>query len=304
MRFLLVLACSVACVTAPLVMLSNRSGEPVVHAGRPVEDRLRQLAVSDDDFYRRVLYTWTTPDSIAALRTTHQLLVATAGSGAFVSPFNRALALMAAFGTGTAKAIARLLVTEPELVHRRYAWPAAFATVLGLGPRGYGNALIRIELRPDAWIGRLDPTAREPFAFVDAAGRSIDDATVLAHPERIAAIFHVRSTFREYVVCNPAMVASWSVATPEIRRELDDERALLDDLRPSLASLERGEVEAPAAPAWVHVPATPTTLELWRTALAFDNAKYRPTAPHLDAIGAALRAYDAAGAALVVTPKP
>ena len=81
----------------------------------------------------------------------------------------------------------------------------------------YGNALIRIELRPQAWIA----------------------TTVLAEPERIAAIFHVRTEAaqgvrfreREYVVCSTAMVSSWSVATPAIRAELDAEVAMLRVLR-------------------------------------------------------------------------
>jgi hypothetical protein len=306
-RSLLVIACCVACATAAL--LSNTAADavapPVVV---PVEDRLRALAVTDDDFARRVLYTWTTPDSIAELRATHRLLVATASSGAFVSPFNSALAWQAGFATGEQREIAGLLVTRPELVRRRYAWPAPFATVLGLGAHGYGTALIRIELRRDAWIGRFEPQAREPFSFVDTRGRSISNALVLAHPERIAAIFHVRpgarveSRFREYVVCNEAMVASWSVATPEIRVELDAELALLEDLRPPVSALEPGEVSGPAAPAWAHAPAS--TVARWRAALAFDNDHYRPTAPHLDAIAAALRAYDASGPALVVTSKP
>ena len=98
--------------------------------------------------------------------------------------------------------------------------------MLGLGPRSYGTALVRIELAPEAWIGRFDPTAREPFAFVDAGGQPVAMATVLAQPARLGAIFHVRTdpwqgvAFREYVVVSPAMVAAWSIATPAIRAEL------------------------------------------------------------------------------------
>jgi len=273
----------------------------------PVFDaHLRYLAVSDDDFYRPVLYTWTTQASIASLRASHQLLVATAKTGTFVSPFNRELATIAG-GSGPGRPIAALLATHPALVHRRYAWPAPFATVMGVGDRSYGTALIRIELRPQAWIGRFDPTAPEPFAFVDAAGRRVATSAVLAAPERIAAIFHVRTgadvpvRFREYVVCNAAMVAGWSIATPAIRAELAAEARLLDELRDRFARVSSTALGAPAAPAWLHSPgALADTLALWHAALAFDNARYLPD--RIDAVLAALVAYDGSGEPLSVRP--
>jgi hypothetical protein len=273
------------------------------------EERLRALAVSDDDFFRGVLYTWTTPASIAALRVSGQLLVATAKSGGFTSPFNRALRRTAA-RAGKGRAIARLLTTSPALVHRRYAWPAPYATVLGVGPRTYANALIRIELHPDAWIGRYEPSSPDPFTFVDARGAPVAAADVIAAPERIAAIFHVRTEpgipvrFREYVIVNAGMVASWSVATPAIRAELDAEISLLEALRDRFATLPRAEVTAPAAPAWSAPPATLDPLLLWHAALAFDNPRYRPTAAQIDAILAALRAYDPTGEPLTIPATP
>jgi len=229
-----------------------------------------------------VLYTWTTRASIAELRVSHQLLVATTRSGGFISPYNRELLQVSARGS----VIANELMTHPMLARRRYAWPAPFATVLGLGPRSYGNALIRIALRPEAWIGRFDPDAAEPFAFRDASNAKIANADVIAHPERIGAIFHVRATaavpFREYVVCNPTLIASWSVATPEIRAELDAELALVEDLVATNST--------PSAP--------------WHAALAFDSEKYRAERAPLTTLVAALLAYDPAGVALTVEPNP
>ena len=272
-----------------------------------LEDRLHALAIGDDDFYRSVLYTWTSPTNVAELRTTRRLLVATASSGQFTSPFNRALAkLVAASGRGAT--IARMLATHPALIRRRYAWPAAFATVMGVGPRTYGNALIRIELRPQAWIGRFDPEAAVPFTFVDAHGVPVEAAAVLAEPERLAAIFHVRTDrgqavrFREYVVCSSAMVAAWSVATLEIRAELDRELALLRELRAPFTALSAAESARPASPAWRHVPTTADLVTQWHAALAFDNGRYHPQPRQLDAILAALTAYDPAGPPLVVAP--
>ncbi len=285
---------------------------PVAAAPPPapaVDDRLAALAVRDDDFYRSVLYTWTPAASIPALRHTRRLLVATATTGRFVSPFNRALAQVAR-RPGSGQAIARALTSDPALIHRRYAWPAPFATVLGLGPRSYGTALVRIELAPEAWIGRFDPTAREPFAFVDAGGQPVAMATVLAQPARLGAIFHVRTdpwqgvAFREYVVVSPAMVAAWSIATPAIRAELAAARVLLADLEPAVAALDPADVAASAVPAWGRGATTAALAAAWRAALAFDNPRYRPTRANLRRIDRALAAWDPAGPPLEVTPGP
>lgn len=263
----------------------------------PVTARLRSLAVADDDFYRRVVYTWTPADSIANLRSTKKLLVATAGSGEFMSPFNQALASAAAEGDR----IAMVLTAKPTLIRRRYAWPAPFATVMGLGKRTYGTALIRIELRPEAWIGRFDP-AGPVWSFVDAAGTPITERDVLATPDRIGAVFHVRTDapdpFREYVVTNEAMIATWSVGTPEIRHEVETEIATLCALRDRMAGVPYAETELPATPHWGHIDPE----ALWPATLAFDTTRYRARARQLDDILAALVAYDPSGPPLTVTP--
>lgn len=273
--------------------------QPAPPVASTVDTRLAALAVTDDDFYRSTLYTWTTPAAASTVRTTHTLLVATTTSGGFVSPFNRALGVLAVTARPGAD-IARVLRDDPRLSRRRYAWPAPFATMLGIGPRTYGNALIRIELRGDAWIGRFSPTDPTPFTFVDAGGDRIANADVVAAPERIAAIFHVRAEaavpYREYVVCNPAMIASWSIATPAIRAEVDAERALVSEL----GALDIPHAGSPAVTAWSTKATALTTLARWHATLAFDNARYRPLPAALARLAKTLAAYDPAGAALSV----
>lgn len=261
-----------------------------------LDARLAALAVSDDDYYRPILYSWTTPAAIAELRASRTLLVATTTTGGFVSPFNRALGVLAVTARPGAD-IAKILRDDRRLARRRYAWPAPFATVLGVGPRAYGNALIRIELRPDAWIGRFSPADPDPFRFVDGAGHRITYADVAASPERIGAIFHVREEaavpYREYVVCNPSMVAAWSVATPEIHAELAAELDLVRALR----TLAISDATTPAVAAWT-VRHASSTLDRWHAALAFDTERYRPLARELAHLAKALAAYDPAGAAV------
>jgi hypothetical protein len=257
----------------------DASVSDAARVSRDFEPRLAALAVTDDHYYRSVLYTWTSPAQVSALRQSHVLLTATTATGGFVSPFLRELALFAT-DPGSGRDVARLLLTAPSLSRRRYAWPAPFATSLGLGARTYGTSLIRIALRDDAWIGRFDPAVAEPFEFVDSANVVVSTAEVLAHPERLGAIFHIRhergAAIREYVICNAAAISSWSVATPEIRAAVDADLAML-------AALSRDQRREPS---W---------LADWHAALAFDTARYQPTPRALATIAAALGAYDPAG---------
>lgn len=282
---------------------------PVIAAPTPdarlqttLDDRLAALAVTDDDYYRPILYSWTTSPAIAELRSSRKLLVATTTTGGFISPFNRALGVLAVTARPGAD-IAKVLRDDLRFARRRYAWPAPFATVLGIGPRAYGNALIRIELGPDAWIGRFSPADQDPFTFVDRSGQRIANAEVLANPERIGAIFHVREEaavpYREYVVCNPSMVAAWSIATPEIHAELSAEL----DLVLALRTLAAPDLTTPAVTAWprsLHGRHASTTLDRWHAVLAFDTARYRPLPRQLAHLARALGAYDPAGVALSV----
>jgi len=295
------LACHASTPSRSAELFNAAPAAAPVAPDRSLEQRLAALAVTDADFYRPVLYTWTTPASLAALRRSHRLLVATAAVGGFVSPFVRALAITATHAS-SGRDLARLLLTDPTLARRRYAWPSPFATVLGLGARTYGTTLVRIELRRDAWIGRYEPTAADPFTFVDANGAGVELAEVLAHSERIGAILHVRTElairFREYVICNPQMIASWSVATPAIRTELSAELTTIAALAQAAASTRPAELATSAAPAWSH--GAPDWIGGWHAAMAFDTARYQPTPRALAALAAALDAYDPAGAPLEV----
>lgn len=277
-------------VTAPVV--------PRPQAGLTLEQRLDAHAVTARDYVRLELYTWTTPAQIEALRAGGPLLVADAATDGHASPYNRLLAAIAD-ERRPGHEIATLLRTTPGLTKQRYAWPSPFATVLGKGPRRYGEALIHVRLRPEAVTARLDPAADPPWRFVDAAGEEVPPAEILAEPQRLGAVFHVRMgadesiPFREHVLCNEAMVAEWSVGTAAILERVESERRLVLELAavpfagPSLA-VERWR----AWPQWIDPAPAPTLLSRWHRALAFDNPRYRPTPEHLEAIAAALADYD------------
>ncbi len=268
-----------------------------------LEQRLDAMAITADDFVRRELYTWTTPVQIEALRGGGPLLVADAGEDP--SPFNRVLLAMVESG-GPGHEIAALLEHGPGLTKRRYAWPNPFATVLGKGPRTYGEALIRVELSPDAVIARLEPEAAAPWSFFDARGRPVSTREVLDEPSRLGAIYHLQARagqsipFREVVLCNEAMIARWSVGTPAIAERIARERALVAELAAGpFAALPDSTLAWAAWPQWVDPEPAPTLLSRWHRTLAFDNVRYRPSAQALARLDQALADYDPTGPAIV-----
>ncbi|MBK7830271.1 hypothetical protein [Nannocystis sp.] len=277
---------------------------PVESAELRAPDVIEELAargVYHDDFARAELYTWTTAEQVTALRRDRRLLVAEGGAGMGPSPYLRGLTAVAERG-GAGRELAALLLEHPALRRRRYAWTSPFATTMGLGPVRYGDALIRVELAPRALLLRFRPGDAEPFVAVDLRGAAVPIAELLADPGRLGAVYHVRDgprdelPFREYVLCNEAMVLAWSVATPEIRAQVDADIDLLTRLAAGpLAALPESALRSSSAPAWVSARAGALPLDHWQASLAFDNLRYRPSSGNIAAIVATLRGYDGRG---------
>ncbi len=276
------------------------AGEQEPRSRRVIE--LQALAVYDDDFARDHFYTWTSAEQVAALREGGDFLSADAATGGRPTPFNQALMDLAK-GNGQASEIARLLVDEPGLRRHRYAWVSAFATVLGLGPRRYGDELIEVELTAESFVGKFDPVSSKPFEFVSLAGEPVSLAQVLEKPGRIAAIYHLRSqevpAYREYVLCNQAMIRRWSLRTPELAARLQRERRLLADLaEDAFVRLPDEAIMEPATPYWRGAEGAASALGLWRASLAFDTPRYRPSTANLERMDAALAEAGVGGLAL------
>lgn len=273
-----------------------------------LEDALERHAVPPDDFVRLELYTWTTPWQIEALRAGGPLLVADAQTGGYATPYRRLLGAMER-ERRPGHALASVLQGTPSLSRCRYAWPSPFATVLGLGPTRYGEALVRVQLRPDAVIARLDPTTDPPWTLRDGVGRPVAEAELIADPTRLGAVYHLRvddepsTRFREYVLCNPAMVQSWEVGTPTIAERVAAERRLVLALREGpFAALPEAHTRWRAWPQWLEPDAPTAWPSRWHRALAFDNARYRPTPADLEALADALADYDPTPPAITWPP--
>mgnify|MGYP006969383408 CR=1 FL=1 len=111
--------------------------------------RLAPHAVSDDNFVRRVLYTWTTAEQAKEVRQDKQLLRRS----------NDAEGKIAWFDAQIRKRSDRMskLLQTPPFDKRRFAWTRPWATSMG----GYGDVLVRMELKPDAVIGNLETSDKQ-----------------------------------------------------------------------------------------------------------------------------------------------
>ena len=282
---------------APVVPVVEVPAPREAPEGEGAARSLAARAVYHDDFARATLYTWTTEAQAEALRASRRQLVAEAPTGGGPSDFNVALAALAARG-GAAGELARRLLEDPALRRRRYAWTSPMATTLGLGPRRYGDVLVAIELDPRAWVARFTPGAPEPLVLQALDGRPVTLAEAAAAPERLAAVYHVRTgpreliPYREFVVCNEAMVARWSLGTPALALLIDEEVALLEALaRGAFAHLPAAAASAAASAGWASAAEKPSLVDRWHASLAFDSPRYRPRPKNLAAIVAALRGY-------------
>ena len=273
--------------------------------------RLARLAVTHDDFARPVLYTWTTPDQIADLRKSGVLLVKDGST----KPSGYEIQLDTVWrGKGPGSDLAALLRSHPGLVKQRYAWTAPLATrrtlnVADASDHGYGDALVRVVLRDDAYVGMFDPSLPDPWRWVDMKNRPVPTWEVLAHPERIGAVYHVERagaspvSYREYVLCNETMIDEWSVATTVIRDEVEEETTLVEALAVLGMDATATTPLDTLSSSWPALHDLQALEEDWSAAIAFANARYVPTKRNLEDLARVLRSWDPTPPELVMHPK-
>lgn len=282
------------------------SAVPVVDAASAeLEARLAAGSVVVGAALPRVLYTWTTREQIEAMAVDRVLLRRSQTAAGEVSRFDR---LLAGLGEGAPAAARRL--GGPGCERRRFAWPNPWATLQGWPGESYGDQLVEIVLKPEAVVAIVD-AATGRWSFVDREGRALDEAEAAAAGERVAVVLHQAAgeggapgtlgggggwPYREFVICDEAMVERWSYGTPAIRRRLGDDAVLLDALaRAAEAAPLTAEVDA-----WPYSQAVEATV--WRgeggtrglggryaAALAWATADTLPTPATLRAIASALR---------------
>jgi hypothetical protein len=275
-------------------------------ASGSVSDRLYALRVNDDNWARRDLVTWTTPQQVDALRSSRVLLVATAYTRGPPSPFVWLLSKLAG-RKGALGALAGALSTDARFSRRRYAWSAGYATVLGLAAKRYGDELVQVRLREDALVVAIAPEREPPISVRDLEQHEVHLERAIEQAARIGAVYHVRTgkdvpaRFREYVLVNEAAIERWSVGTPSLHAEVEAEVALLRDLLAQIGSTPAARPSGPLE-AWQHVGTGDPLRALWEGTLAFQNDRYLLDAPRLSAAIEALEEYDRGAPLLEVRP--
>lgn len=263
--------------------------------------RLRAQSVDRQRYARQTLYTWTTAEQLEELRRGAPLLTRETSPTHGVSLYEVALDALAARGDRVADAL-----RAPRFRKARFAWVNPWATLLGWEGETYGDRLIRVTLRDEAWVVRISQDS-SPTAAVDLQGRPVELAEVLAHPERIGAVHYVHDTsgargtflspqqlehgtYREYVLPNEAMIASWELGTDATRSSIADSIDLMTAMHAWLGASCTSDVNARMFnSAWDVEGDASDVIRAWSRANAFNNEQYQPSVATTRAIIDALR---------------
>jgi hypothetical protein len=187
------------------------------------------------------------------------------------------------------------VLSRPEYANKRFGWSNPWATVLGWETEQYGDRLIRITLRAEAWIARaiVDDSGQIAWAFADVEGNPVAIDQVLAQPERLGAVYFedrrnmgcgtlqaLGAAFREYFVHNEAMVQSWSIDTLENRQEIDTAVQTIEALALAVTTSEcatyLGCWPQAVLQTWAEQSTDLPPLLLYSLGLAFPNPAYMP----------------------------
>jgi hypothetical protein len=200
----------------------------VAEAGDPV---FGPQAFSDLTPARPELFAWASDEQAAALRAGQVLFPANTQTDPIAATLQYMQGLTSN-GDATGQ-VATIL--NASLGSARVAWPEPWAVRIGPGGEDPGKNLIRIVLKPEAWVAVIENGTIE---VLDMQNQRIQLADAAAAPERFGAIVHQRDSFeggpqcgnlaspgmgvgfREFIVSNLGMVQEWSLGTDQIRAHL------------------------------------------------------------------------------------
>jgi hypothetical protein len=187
---------------------------------------------------RRTLYSWTTAEQAAELRADATLLTRTETPGLGRGYAFTAIDALAARGSAPENQLLQKLSSD-LFVKVRYAWPNAWATRMGWPGEDYGDQLLRIVLKPEAWIVIVNDGVG--IAVVDMNNQLVSIADALSHSERIGAVYFYKRDvtgqgsfytcsggYREFIVGNEAMIEEWSLGTQDIHDRILADAELIE----------------------------------------------------------------------------
>jgi hypothetical protein len=282
-------------------------------------------AVSHDAPARRELFAWTTAEQAQELRAGSVLMTRSEREG--LGP-GYAMEVLAALGMQDPTASAQAdsialaaLLSSPAFAKARYAWSEPWATRVGWPGETYGDQLVRMVLRKEAWLARY---RSGNIDVVDMDNLPVPTADVLAHPERLAGVYFVRDAraggpecygsfrgggddgYREFIIGNEAMIEEWSLGTAAIRARIEADIALVqtffERIRPCPVRTDPHYWNTNVVCGWGSAAAV-SELDAYEHSLAIPSPGYVPAAQPLVALIEALQSSLFEPDPFVVTPQ-
>ncbi|MEL6349243.1 MAG: hypothetical protein AAFV53_39430 [Myxococcota bacterium] len=284
--------------------------DPSEHATRDAEplERLRAGAIADRRSPPATFYAWISEAELHEIRKhPDQLLNDVMDDRAQWSIFAATVHQQANYDVMT-----NTLLSEGRLSKERLAWHHPWGMMTGWVGPSYGDQLIEVRLKPEAWVGTFNIRAEDVWTFTDMNGRVVPNGQVQQHPERIAAVFHENTptkgptwvrvafeqaspVFREFILVNQNMIASWSHSTTTIQKRLHEDAEMLESLAqytamaPQTNTRWRELVEA----RWLETGSVPSDAPTWLDPyienLALSDAQYQASPRLLRRLAALLR---------------
>lgn len=282
----------------------------LVETGEPV---FAGSGISNRTPARRELFSWTTAEQAAEIRAGGVLMTRTEREGLGPGYAMSVLAKLAPPLPPTdpflaAEAQLATLLSGPQFEKARYAWSEPWATRVGWPGEDYGDQLLRMVLREDAWLavyvsGRLN--------VVDMNNQDVPVTEALTYPERLAGVFFINVSrdggpdcggsfrtpgdgYREFIIGNESMIEEWSLGTAEIRARIEADaarvRSFFDRIRPCPPSSDARLWNMNVCCSWNGDVPRDRELGTYEAALAIPSANYLPQAAPLAAL---LQALDA-----------
>lgn len=264
---------------------------------------------------QRVFYSWTTDEQVAELRAGGELFSRSERPGMGRGLLFTELSALGQAGATLTNELA--LVLSGKLFEKaRFAWTNPWATIMGFPGEDYGNQLLRIELKPDAWIAFFADGGLRVF---DQENNEVPLQIASDSPERIGAIYyesraeagncysgtfsHGGVGFREFALGNLDMVENWSLATPEIAERLQSDIGELEEFAKMLNCFgDVSDWSTRVTCDWGSGPGQPDALNNYEFALGLPSELYRPTSANIEAVIAALEASMPTGEPMIVVP--
>ncbi len=220
----------------------------------PAAKVLKPYIVTNQDFYRRELYSWVSREELEEIRDEGKVLLDDDGEQGELDHYEDGLE-HDEFERHPLSNILR----EDRFENRRFAWPHVWPIVKGLEGEARGSALLKVTLKKEALICRVNPHYPDSLRLVNRNGEEIPPERYSKVRRRIAAVYYVNdiyekdrfvnpskkysrverkymehlneSFFRGYVLVNEDMIASFSHGPDSLSSKLKEERELLQELK-------------------------------------------------------------------------